>query len=274
MISHVIEYSCQYSDKIKKKHKTWHDGKLKYFEANKRFLLYPEDSNVLISSNFITNSREVSTILCPDGFNTNEHKIFSRAVVIITEKLCEYDREVQVQMANDKHCSNPHIEKSIVSRVKMNDDNTVGLPKAKQMRLPKKRILMNKETDYDQNVGGSSLALKFNRQFKPPRMVESHNSIVTTSKRPYLRDAKIVEQKICKTKTVSPILHRRETRNNLSLPHLGNSLQNGRNVTTEHLKHVLLPELKSKNETVTIKSKKRVQQNLKVKKVNHSPIVL
>jgi len=101
MISHVVEYSCQYSDQIRKKHKTWHDGKLKYYAANNRFMLYPEESNVLISSNFITNSRDVSTILDAEGFNTVEHKIFSRAVVIITEMLCEYDREVQIQKAKE-----------------------------------------------------------------------------------------------------------------------------------------------------------------------------
>lgn len=199
MISHVIEYNCQYSDQIRKKHKTWHDGKLKYYQANNRFMLYPEDSNVLISSNFISNQREISTILDTQGFNTIEHKIFSRAVVIITDVLREYDREVQIQKAGQSqtfgmqrkeslvHCSDSQAERTTTVDGISTSDNL-------NQKIPRKRILISNDKRCVKDHGKVSLALKFNKPFKPPMLANGYSRRVEPKYRPARRNARTVIQ--------------------------------------------------------------------------------
>lgn len=199
MISHVIEYSCQYSDQIRKKHKIWHDGKLKYYQVNSRFMLYPEDSNVLIASNFISNQREISRILDTEGFNTVEHKIFSRAVVIITDILCEYDREIQHQKADQSQTSSSQHKRSLGSdsdfQNKKNKPSNSQLSRARpSQKIPRRRVLISDKEERTGENGKVSLALKFNKPFKPPAVVNKYLQNVEPKYRPAHRNTRTLVQ--------------------------------------------------------------------------------
>ena len=199
MISHVIEYNCQYSDQIRKKHKTWHDGKLKYYQANNRFMLYPEDSNVLISSNFISNQREVSTILDTEGFNMVEHKIFNRAVVIITDVVCEYDREVQIQKAGQSQTFSMQRKGSLIHRSDSQTErvttvSSVSTSDNLNQKIPRKRILIGNDERGVKGHGKVSLALKFNKPFKQPMLTNGYSRRVQPKYRPARRNARTVVQ--------------------------------------------------------------------------------
>lgn len=167
MIPRVIEYNCQYTDQIRKKNKAWHDGKLKYFHANTRFTLYSIDDSKLLCSAFITNAKELEGILDPAGFNLEEHRIFGRYIVVISDKICEYDGEV------------------------MSQDNTNTEHQTKNAH-PKDEIRQNHKVvrpfKISNNKGGDSLALKINKPFKPPRKIcKESKSIVDTLNRPNIR---------------------------------------------------------------------------------------
>lgn len=85
-----MHYSCQYSDQVRKKHKTWHDGELKFVKSTKRLTLYSvEDKKQPLSSTFLTNSRDVDRVLDSRGFDVEEHRVFNRYVVIVTGVLRE-----------------------------------------------------------------------------------------------------------------------------------------------------------------------------------------
>lgn len=88
----IKEFTCQYSDQIRKKHKTWHDGKLKYSEFNNRFQLFTEDG-VQLSSKLLTNSKQVADILNDESYGIEEHRIFGSYFVIILELSSEYIRD-------------------------------------------------------------------------------------------------------------------------------------------------------------------------------------
>ncbi|CCE92431.1 Mte1p TDEL_0E01880 [Torulaspora delbrueckii] len=80
-----MEYSCQYSDQVRKKHKTWHDGSIKFIKSTKRLTLYSLDQRKQsLSSTFMTNSRDLEKVLDPRGFDVEEHRVFGRYVVIIS----------------------------------------------------------------------------------------------------------------------------------------------------------------------------------------------
>lgn len=73
------EYECQYTnDQIRKKHKSWHDGKLKVRKDGK-IALHNEDGSTL------SIRREAGKWLDPDRFN-QEFQFCSRYVVIIASQ--------------------------------------------------------------------------------------------------------------------------------------------------------------------------------------------
>lgn len=170
MIPRVIEYNCQYTDQIRKKHKAWHDGKLKYFHVNSRFILYSIDDGKLLCSAFITNVRELENILDPVGFNLEEHRIFGRFIIVISDKICEYDGEVMSQ-------ANTNIE-----RQSPKTRNPQSETKMRENRQVVKNIINSNSNS------GNSLALKMNRPFKPPRRICNQSKpIVSTLNRPNIR---------------------------------------------------------------------------------------
>ncbi|SCV15122.1 uncharacterized protein CGFF_05262 [Nakaseomyces glabratus] len=85
----VQEYCCQYTDQVRKKHKTWHDGKLKFYTENNRFILYSDPDSTLLSSAFVTNSKELESILDQGSFGSAEHRIFGRYIVILEDLISE-----------------------------------------------------------------------------------------------------------------------------------------------------------------------------------------
>ncbi|EDO15487.1 hypothetical protein Kpol_472p18 [Vanderwaltozyma polyspora DSM 70294] len=160
MISHIIEYQCQYTDQVRKKNKIWHDGRLKYFQINNRFQLFTEEDNVLLGSSFITNQKEVDVILDEEGFNKVEHKIFGQYMVVISEITNEYDREVNVSAAGSRD-----------SKISTQRNNCANY----KSYTPKRQIVSNTTTKGTADSGGSSLALKFNTPFRKPRMIGSQS---------------------------------------------------------------------------------------------------
>ncbi|AAS51034.2 ACL194Cp [Eremothecium gossypii ATCC 10895] len=95
-VSHVVEYFCQYTDQLRKKHKVWHDGKLKYYTLTNKFQLYTEEGGTLLGSEFVTNSRQLAHILDERGFGAEEHHIFAAFLIIIAELDRAYDKEISL----------------------------------------------------------------------------------------------------------------------------------------------------------------------------------
>lgn len=180
MLSHVIEYACQYTDQIRKKNKVWHDGKLKYFQINNKFQLFTEEGNIMIGTEFITNKKEVADIINREGFNTTEHKIFRQYIVIISEAIQEYDREIQIT-AKAKDMPQTRLNHSDTGNT-LNKQVPRGNSSQQNLKV-------------NSTVVRSSLALKINKPFKKPRMINTSESILTTSQslknRPSIRTNKL-----------------------------------------------------------------------------------
>ncbi|KAL3232506.1 hypothetical protein RNJ44_04422 [Nakaseomyces bracarensis] len=148
----VREYSCQYTDQIKKKHKTWQDGKLKYQSENNKFILYSDPEAAMLSSGYITNIKELDLVLDPAGFGSSEHKIFSRYVVIIEDIITEY-RNNDGHPNKRRNYSKPDQRKPAV------------IPKISI----RSTVNDKKPAETMSGLSGSQLALKFNKQFTKPR---------------------------------------------------------------------------------------------------------
>lgn len=78
----MAEYQCQYSDQVRKKHKSWHDGVLKYKSG--QLILYIDDGGKLATVR--KSSRELERILDPNRFG-EELRLSSRYVVTIESAL-------------------------------------------------------------------------------------------------------------------------------------------------------------------------------------------
>ncbi|CCF58988.1 hypothetical protein KAFR_0F03920 [Kazachstania africana CBS 2517] len=204
MKSHITEYSCQYTDQLRKKHKIWHDGKLKYFQLNGRFILYTEADNVVLASEFITSSKDLEKILNPDEFGVAEHHIFSKFLIIISDILCTYDKEVQINAFKDKRSISEIGGTTMASsrKLKYDESNEASMP-ARATPSP----------THSSNSNSLSLALKFNRPFKPPKRI----SKVTTGanlNRPSIRSKRVdentnltVDLKGHMSKIIDPVRH-------------------------------------------------------------------
>ena len=151
--SHVKEFHCQYTDQISKKHKTWHDGRLKFFQLTKKFQLFTLDDNVLLASEFVSNLRHLECILSFSGFGKEEHRIFSQFLIIIECLDREYDRNVG-------GLSNNAIQPYNVKTYSQTAPDAT--PSNANARLRHPNLGSSKHQD--------SLALQFNRPFRRPRM--------------------------------------------------------------------------------------------------------
>ena len=206
MLCHIVEYECQYTDQLYKKRKIWHDGRLKYFQLNNRFMLYTEKDNVLLASEFKINSKELKAILNPEGFDIEEHRIFSQFLVIISNIIEEYDRDIQVAATHVRaYPSNLSVQKQrpLIS------DNAPSLNHISTAREVHSNIKVTtpnrKQTEDNATKGGfniSKLTLKVNKPFKKPKRILSTN-VVNESNRPSIRSQKIQE--------VTPQLHETNT---------------------------------------------------------------
>ncbi|CAL9734128.1 hypothetical protein MOSE0_D05270 [Monosporozyma servazzii] len=213
MLSHVVEFSCQYSDQVRKKQKVWHDGKLKYFQINNKFMLYTED-NVMLSSSFVTNPKEITAYLDEEGFEITEHKIFGSFMVVINEIIAEYDREIQhiktttatsfnkfkiSSSSVDNNVSTSYIQhpdKMVLKKTTENISNSKNISSTNVNKSLSDMSRLNqmspaiKSERYSAMVG-SGLALKVNKPFKPPRMA---NKFSTVNKRPNIRNAQVKQE--------------------------------------------------------------------------------
>ncbi|CCD24721.1 Mte1p NDAI_0D04070 [Naumovozyma dairenensis CBS 421] len=181
---------------IKKKHKTWHDGKLKYFEVNNRFILYTEESNIVLASEFVTNSKAVRSFLDPEGFDIEEHQIFARFLIIISDVISDYTREVQTTRV--QHPDNTtNVPTTLGMKMTTNDNRNGKLLKTNPTVVKRQLITPisnSKINGFSQNRMKSNespsptLALKVNRPFKAPRMITREISSQQLFNRPSKRD--------------------------------------------------------------------------------------
>lgn len=146
VISHVIEYACQYTTHLKKKHKIWHDGKLKYFQLNNKIQLYTSEANgnVLLCSEFVTNVKKLNNCINHNNFGLEGCQIFQNYLIVIDEILCQYDREL--------HSVN-----------KDSGNYNISISKYTYQLSP---VANNSDTRH-------KFSLKVNGPFKPPKMVKN-----------------------------------------------------------------------------------------------------
>lgn len=195
MESHIIEFSCQYTDQIRKKHKIWHDGKLKFYELNNRFQLFAEEDGIQLCSCFVTKQKDVDFILDSTGFNSEEHKLGGQYLVIIDEKIAKYKREVQVQLRNVSSSGSGTSNKKNISKPKDSLHNKSIEPKTIIYQKQNEKIKITKNSNDDikrRVVGADPLALKFNKPFRTPRV----SKLYTDEKnRPTIRNARQIDVK-------------------------------------------------------------------------------
>ena len=271
MISRVVEYSCQYSEQVRKKHKAWQDGKLKFYEANNRFLLYNEDSNTMLYSTFITNSKIVAAILNPQGFGTSEHKIFGRAVVIITDVLREYKKEVRSQLAGgslktdviDKILNVEYSNYSAEAMPSSQRTVTTGVPPRSTHICLKTALIKNDEDP-------SSLVLKSNKPFKAPRRINENPPIHKKSARPAVRTAHI-KHEIPQLSKTNHVKAKETTCEESSEP--SNKRPSSEDTTIQSGK-THSNSKRSKSTKHEYRSRIRLVTNLRIKHIDHSPIII
>ncbi|CAI4062732.1 hypothetical protein N7582_002205 [Saccharomyces uvarum] len=196
MLSHIVEYECQYTDQIYKKRKIWHDGKLKYFQINNRFMLYTEKDNILLTSEFKTSSKELKAILNPEGFDIEEHRIFSQFLVIISGIIDEYDRDIQVT------ASHVRTDPPIMPVQKKQPVSSECVPTLNHISTPREihsntRVIVSKDKQKQDSAarGGfniSKLTLKVNKPFKKPKRILNAN-VVNELNRPSIRNKRSPE---------------------------------------------------------------------------------
>lgn len=157
VVSKVKEYYCQYTNQLWKKHKTWHDGKLKYFLLNNKFQLYTVEDNVLLSSEFVTNMHQLQHILDSTGFGAEEHKIFSQYIVVIESLHCQYERDINGFIKDNK--------RYFISKAdERSHPSTTMVPNRTITAVPPEHSLSRTRFS-------NSLALQFNKPFQPPRRI-------------------------------------------------------------------------------------------------------
>ncbi|EJS43645.1 YGR042W [Saccharomyces arboricola H-6] len=196
MLSHIIEYECQYTDQLYKKRKIWHDGRLKYFQINNRFILYTEKDNVLLASEFKVNSKELKAILNPEGFGIEEHRVFSQFLVIISSIIDEYDRDIQVTAS---HVRADPPKPSVKKRQPIVPESVPTLNHTATTRdiHSKTKVITSKDKQTegsDAKVGFniSKLTLKVNQPFKKPKRILNTN-VINDLNRPSIRSKRIPE---------------------------------------------------------------------------------
>ncbi|KAG0671120.1 hypothetical protein C6P41_000794 [Kluyveromyces marxianus] len=175
----IKEFNCQYTNQLRKKHKTWHDGRLKYYEENNRFQLFAEDGRHL-SNKSITNSKQLADILNGSGFGNTEHRIFGSYFVIITELTATHEVEAlntskpvfvkseyanyikegeKKEQATSKHASTVQISKKQMS-VSSKVNKPFKPPAIKsRVKLEQQTAAVMKKDLFTQLQGGDSVSL-------------------------------------------------------------------------------------------------------------------
>lgn len=283
MISHVVEFTCQYTNQIRKKHKIWHDGRLKYFELNGRFLLYSEVDNVLLSSSFKTNKKEIDCILNQEGFGNDEHQIFGQFLVIINEITCQYEREINGMKASSTEPS-----------VKTESRKTIpkSSPIVSGPGIRKKHLISLKQelnTANSPAFSGPGLALKFNGPFKPPQKI-SPGSLAQNMKRPSKRNMRVKVNEEIDTDTS----RNREPDTNIKLSQqidevplstnnnnkVGTTVPTVINSETSTLQNkcakslAIMSKTIHTNHKIHITRRPRFSDNERLRYINHTPIII
>ena len=273
MISHVQEFICQYTNQVKKKHKVWQDGRLKFFVASKRFMLYNEDGDTLLSSNFITNEKELNNILDRLSFGTAEHKIFARYVVIIQELVAEYDRDTRLHKMRETTKSANALHRPTKRRKLISSSSDEGGGAGEIVKVDGGDT--KKTSSTVRTTGSHSLALKFDVPFKPPRVRLRPKDFTDSDRnRPVARRSKVQIQGNPKNSgtNAQPIQSTsRLTERKSVVFSLGK-------VTKESSKEkdVVVPTTDTMINSTQYRNHVRVclANNLRVKRIIHEPIVL
>ena len=270
MISHVQEFICQYTNQVKKKHKVWHDGRLKFSVASKRFMLYNEDGDTVLSSNFITNEKELSNILDRSSFGTAEHKIFARYVVIIQELVAEYDKDTRLHKMREttKTGNVPHRPTKRRKLISSSDEGSGEIVKVDDGDTRKKSSTVR-------TTGSHSLALKFGTPFKPPKVRLQPKDLTGSDRnRPVARRSKVQIQENPKnyggtTQSIRPVPKLTERKSAaLSLGEVTKGPSKGKDVAVP-TNDKMISNTQYKNHI-----RGCLANNLRVRRIIHEPIVL
>lgn len=173
MLSQVQEYTCQYTDQIKKKHKVWHDGNLRYIESNNKFILYSENSRTQLANKVVPNAKEANKYLDPDGFGDSEHRIFGSYLVIVEELVKEYEKEVQIGTVTKHTRDNSSVRLHAARKSGCITNTAKSTLPVSRLSFSVKSNTVNKEhigsgCQAKPNIELKNLTLKFNKPFKRP----------------------------------------------------------------------------------------------------------
>lgn len=110
IISVIHEYEILYTTRIQQKSKNWNDGKLTFYEFNKKMEIHNEDG-MLLATDFYK-SKLISNILNSVLTNNNEFRLpNSNYLIQIQEKIRVFEREVSIRA---KTSDSQQLEKSII----------------------------------------------------------------------------------------------------------------------------------------------------------------
>lgn len=156
-------------------------------------MLYTETDNVLLATEFTTSAKDIKNYLDPAGFDVIEHQIFSKFIVIISEVISEYDKEVHLTRARPINGASTAVCSQHSGTI-IDTNKAVPLSLGGKTAIPIERKVAKKRqlitTDQDINKNTNELALKFNKPFKPPRLIADRKDTTPLKpNRPSIRDS-------------------------------------------------------------------------------------
>ena len=157
-------------------------------------MLYTEKDNIVLASEFKTNSKELKAILSPEGFDIEEHRIFSQFLVIISGVIEEYNRDIQVAASHVKTDSPSLLVQKHRSVSSENMPSLNHISTTRDVPLKTKVIASKLEQKEDTGAKGgfnsNKLVLKVNKPFKKPKRILS-TDVVNELNRPSIRRQRV-----------------------------------------------------------------------------------
>lgn len=92
--SQFSEYEILYTTNIVQKSKVWHDGRCKFFNFNKKLIVFSDD-NIVIGTHFLGNPKVLES-------RDKQIRISDELLITIENKLGDFERDVSMISARDK----------------------------------------------------------------------------------------------------------------------------------------------------------------------------
>ncbi|RCK67574.1 hypothetical protein Cantr_02805 [Candida viswanathii] len=137
----IHEYEVLYTSRLTQKSKNWNDGKLKFYEFNRKIEIHNEDGNLIASDFYKTKPIEsiLTKLLCDD----NEFKLpNANFLVQIQGKLRDFEREVNLRVKSDDSQGSQKTGSLGIKRRMTQDPFSMAVSKpAVSMQTPKRRVV-------------------------------------------------------------------------------------------------------------------------------------